>query len=138
MEVSSAVTLVNCLVYKPGWEISATDHTGRFEGAIQVHLSYPVHLYNRADAPDYTQTDRPSVSFPVLVGDFRDDHELYGAVLDLILRIEEHEAREALRCEPTYWSPFHPHKADGIRRWVEHTRRPDREAHLRDLTFGLA
>ena len=52
----------------------------------------------------------------------------------MLLRIEEHELREALRvwrgCE--WVAPFHPHGPDGINAWSARTGHPVE----RDLTFA--
>jgi hypothetical protein len=130
MEVSSAVDLVNALIFKPEWKIHAEDHTHRFEGTVVVHIEYPAHQYNRADAPaGYPTALMATASFRVMVSDCMDDTGLYRRILEQIAKIDQHEAREALRVLPTYWSPFHPHKTDGMKRWG------DMEG---DLAFGSA
>lgn len=127
MEVDSAIDLINSLIYKPGWRISAKDHQGRFEGTVAVKIDYPAQNTNRDQAPDYPENIETYASFPLVVGDC-DDECLYRRVLDEIMKIELHEAREYLRVQPTLWAPFHPHRIDGMKRWGE------LEA---DLRFGV-
>lgn len=129
MMVSSAVELVNSLVYKPGWKITATDHTSRFESCIAVRIEYPARQSEKSDAPEgYPNHITTYATFPVLVDDV-DDVGLYRRILEMIMEIELHEAREFLRVLPTYWAPFHPHRADGMRRFGD--------PHG-DLRFGIA
>lgn len=128
MNVESAVQLINQLVYKPGWKISATDHTNRFEGAVQVRIDYPAHASEREEAPNYAREIQTYAEFPMIVVDCN-DASLYRRVINAIVEIETHEAREFLRVVPTMWAPFHPHRIDGMRRWGDESG---------DLRFGLA
>lgn len=128
MNVSSAVRLVNELVYKPGWSFSAEDHTNRFEGSIKVRIDYPAMNSNRDRAEHgYDEEIKTYASFALIVQDC-DDITLYRKLLDRIIQIEIHEAREFLRVEPTFWAPFHPHRIDGMQRWG---------AVENDLLFGV-
>ncbi|QNP74988.1 hypothetical protein IAG44_39960 [Streptomyces roseirectus] len=135
MEAESAIKLVNDLVYKPGWSFIARDHTNRFEGAITMRVEYPARSSNRDRAVfGYPEEIVNRVSFPLVVKDCNDE-DLYAEILQVIMSIEEHEAREFLRVEPTQWAPFHPHRVKGMRRWAARTGRSDLQA---DLQFGLA
>lgn len=137
MRVESAITLIGNIVYKPGWRFEATDHTHRFENAISVRVTYPAHESNRDQAPDgYPLENEPYATFPIMVGDM-DDAELYRAITHVIQLIDAHEMREFLRVGPTHWAPFHPHNADGIRRWhaTDHICK-DWELLAPDMHFG--
>lgn len=125
----SAIRLVNQLIYKPDWEIVATDHVRRFEGTISIRITIPTYQSERRDAPTYGNAIRPYADFAILAGDCEDDVSLYRKVLECIMDVELHEAREFLRVQPTKWAPFHPHRIDGMKRYgtVDH-----------DLTYGLA
>lgn len=116
MNVSSALDLVNALIYWPGWRISATDHTNRFEGAIKVRIDYPARNSNRDQAPEYREEIVTYVEFPVVV-DPCDDLELYRCIVQQIQKINLHETREGLRVQPTMWAPFHPHRQGGMQAW---------------------
>jgi hypothetical protein len=128
MRVDSAVDLVNGIVYRPGWTITAKPHTARFEGAICVRIEYPAQNTDRDQAPDYPTPIQTRATFPLIVSEC-DDVALYRQVMDAIMEIEEHEAREYFRVEPTHWAPFHPHRVEGMNRWGNPQR---------DLRFGLA
>lgn len=130
MRVDSAVQLINSLVYKPGWTFMANSHTNRFEGTVKVLVTYPALNSDREDAPDYNSPIEPDgarASFPIIVSDL-DDTGIYRAILDIIVKIETHEAREFLRVEPTMWAPFHPHRIEGMKRFGDVDG---------DLAFGL-
>jgi hypothetical protein len=130
MDVTIAVDLVNSLIYKPGWRISATDHTNRFEGAIKVRIDYPAENTNRDKAIEgYTEHIDTYAQFPMYVVDC-DRLGVLRRVLQGIMRIEEHESREYFRTQPEYDAPFHPHKREGSLAWgVEPAD---------DLHFGIA
>lgn len=129
MRVDTAVTLVNHIIYKPSWRITAVDHTDRFEGTIVVRIDYPARNSNRGEAPDgYPTPINTYATFPMIVVDC-DDVALYRQICERIIYIEAHETREFFRIEPTFWAPFHPHNVDGMRRWGT----PEL-----DLQFGIA
>ena len=129
MEVTTALELINGLVYKPGWKVSATDHTNRFEGSIILRVDYPAQSTDRVEAREGYPTDITTYAQePIVVAECGDETALFRCVIDVILKIEEHEAREYFRVEPTFWAPFHPHKIDGMKRWG----RADA-----DLKFGI-
>lgn len=141
MEINSAVELINSLVYKPGWRITATDHSNRFEGTVTVRFDYPARNSNRSEATG-ENADNPYpneipggtyATFPLIVEDC-DDACLYERILEMIVCIEEHEAREFLRVQPTGWAPFHPHRVDGMRRWAAYKGTSVTD----DLKFGIA
>lgn len=139
MEAQTAIELIGQVVYFPEWEFEATDHCSRFEGSITVKVTYPAWETNREEAREgYPVKNRPYATFPVMVHGMCAE-DLYYALGIVLMRIQEHEMREALRIKPTYWSPFHPHKIDGIKRWTKarkHARRY--ELQLADLQFGIA
>lgn len=130
MEVCTAVALINNLVYKPGWEISAESHEKRFQGCIKVKLVCPTFQSERNDAPEYGTPVNAPAQFALIVDNMTTDEELYREVIKIIMKFEEHEAREFLRIKPTMWAPFHPHRADGMTRW-----NPD--TVFEDLKYGI-
>lgn len=131
---TSAVELINNLLYKPGWTFTATEHDRRFEGTITVRVDYPARNSNRDQAADgYPEVINTYATFPMVVQDCTDE-DLYYKVLKIIEKIEMHEAREFLRVNPTHWAPFHPHRVDGMRRWAERTG----STMDADLQFGIA
>lgn len=135
MLISTAIELVSQLVYKPGWNFAAEDHTRRFEGSILLRIDYHAYASERKEAPEYLREIDTYATFPLVVRDC-DAIDLYRAVLACILEIEEHEAREFLRIEPTMWAPFHPHNIDGMKRWQTH--RIMAPKLIDDLKFGIA
>jgi hypothetical protein len=139
MRVDTAIRLINNLIYKPGWSFTATDHTKRFENTINLHVEYPALNSDRDNAErGYADTVDPfaRANFPIVLGDSCTDEVLYRRVIDIIMEIELHEAREFLRVQPTYWAPFHPHNIEGMRRW-QRTDGIDYSI-VPDLRFGLA
>lgn len=128
MEVESALDLINALVYKPHWGISATDHRDRFEGSVVVRIDYPARSSNRDEAPKFTKPIMTYATFPLVVQDC-DDVALYRQIAKALIAVEVHEMREFLRVRPTMWAPFHPHRVDGMKRWGEAEH---------DLVFGIA
>lgn len=139
MRVETAIALIDQLIYKPEWTFTATDHSNRFEGTVRVRVDYPARNSNRDQAGDgYPEEIMTYAEFPVLVADCPSDVTLYRRVLDALVKIETHEAREFLRVPGTHWAPFHPHRIDGMKAW--HATQgaeilPDLAA---DLQFGIA
>lgn len=119
MFVSTALKLIEGLSYKPGWHFEASDYTKRFQDTIMLKCVFPAYESERGYAyegyPKY-RTDSWA-QFPIMVGDINEDTELYRRVLEAIMKLEEHEAREFLRVTSTMWAPFHPHNTDGMKRW---------------------
>lgn len=134
MHTDTAITLIDNLVFKPGWSFAASDHTSRFEGTICVRITQQTVRSEREDAPlGYPTKIDPYADFPIVVGSMNCDEDLYFALLDCIARFDSHEAREFLRVKGTYWSPFHPHTQEGMARWAERCGTP---VHL-DLGYGV-
>lgn len=127
MDVKTACSLVEGIVYKPGWSISARDHRSRFGEAICLHVDYEAHQWDRDEAPAYSKMGKGVAPKVLLIDKVQEAEELYRMIMEHLLDIEEHEAREAFRIQPTLWGPYNPHHPDGMRRWgrVEH-----------DLAFG--
>lgn len=162
MNTDTAIALIGTMAYKPDWEFKPTDNTGRFEDSVKMTISYPCansdRDYARMGYPDVEPEDRTlpsgkvakagtptirwngkaSASFLLMLSDVNDVSELYYLIARTIMEIEEHEMREFLRITPTFWSPFHPHHADGMKRWAQVTGRPLDHVYTSDTRFGLA
>ena len=128
MQVSTAVALIKNLEYKPGWSFHAYDHSNRFEGGVRLDIRYECRRSEREFAPDYNVTIEARAAFALQVRDGWDETDLYRAVLEKVLDVEQHEAREFFRVKDTWWAPFHPHRIDGMERWGTPTT---------DLMFGV-
>jgi hypothetical protein len=138
MEVSSAIALVEQVIYQPGWRFSATDHTNRFEGAICVRIDYPARDSKKEYAPAYEKEILTYASFPLIVLDC-DEEALFASLVFAIEEINQHETREFFRVAPTFWAPFHPHRIDGMRRWQRVRNKRRRSVNIiGDLQFGIA
>lgn len=129
MTIQTAIQLVAGIVYQPGWVFTARDHTARFGDTIIVRIDYPARNSDRDQAPAYPEQINTYAQFPIMVNDC-DALALYRKLMDAIMRIELHEAREFFRVDPTMWAPFHPHRPDGIERWGGNP--------TDDLLFGVA
>lgn len=137
MLVQSAIDLIGEMVYKPGWTFEASDHTDRFEHTVKVRVTYPATMSEREEAPrGYPTEITPHGEFAIQVDNCRDEADLFLKMLvEIIAPIDSHEAREFLRVRPTFWAPYHPHTADGMRRWAERTG--DQAALMADMRFGV-
>lgn len=134
MHVQEAIDIVNShLVYKPGWVFVASDHTNRFQDSIVIHVTYEALNSNR----DLARQGYPELvpggaraSFPIMVGDM-DREAFHRCLLERIVDIETHEAREFMRFrDQDFRSPFHPHRLHGIHHFGH--------AETEDLLFGVA
>jgi len=135
MNQDVACELINSqLVYKPEWTLRAEDYTWRMQGAILLHVSFTAHSSDRNDAREgYQKVLEPlHNAFPIIVQDCTTEDELIFKVLQVIIALETHEAREFLRRKPTYDAPFHPHRIADMQRWALHTGGSVSD----DLNFG--
>lgn len=137
MRTETAIELINHnLIFFPGWHLGAKDHTKRFEGTIILRIDYHTWETGRENAAqNYPQEIDTYAEFPIVVVDMANDVDLYREIICCIMKVWEHETREALRVKGSLWSPFHPHAVDGMKRWVETTPRGDRI--MPDLQFGI-
>lgn len=142
MRIATAIALIDNVVYKPGYGFTAHDHTRRFEGTVKVRLSYAAPETGRANAADgYPETIKTYAEFTIAVGDLEGTDAalgLYRRLLDAVLEVEAHEAREAFRVRPSLWAPFHPHQLDGIEAWRTTEAMCQPEELTRDFQFGIA
>jgi hypothetical protein len=140
MQVTTAVELIHSLIFFPGFEFKAHDHTDRFEGTVKVRIEYDAWNTNRQTLDDdqYTEKIKTYAEFPLMVEDIQDEAVLYRRLMTVLMRLYQHEAREALRVRGTLWSPFHPHRLGGMRRWRQ-TSEEDllSDALMMDFTFGV-
>lgn len=139
MTPEAAIQLISGICYKPGWIITATDNSKRFESSICVHITYPATNSDRSEAPAYNTPIPPNgarAAFTIMCENL-DDIGLYYQLAQKILCVEIHEMREFLRISPTWWAPFHPHNSGGIRTWAEMSGIPLDVAIMQDVTFGL-
>lgn len=130
--VDQAVTLINSVIYKPEWRIEAESYTKRFQDGIKVHVNYDARNSNRDQAPAYNQwiEGGARADFMIQVTDCRTPEDVMRKLLtDVILPVEEHEAREFLRFPGSLDAPFHPHNTGPMLAWGT----PDS-----DLKFGVA
>lgn len=130
MRVHEAIALINEISYKPGWTFTPEDYTKRFEDTVLVKVGYPAPNSDAEFAPDYKQDVLPvaRAQFPLIVGDVTNRLEFYRRIMDIILKIEEHEAREFFGVDRTYFDkPFHPHTLAGMQAWCA----------VKDSTSGL-
>lgn len=137
MRTETAIRLIQTIVYKPDWHFECEILEKRFEGGIRLTIHYPAINTDRENAelgyPElvFGRTGEPgtAASFLIMVANCKGETELFRKIVECVLKIEEHECREAFRLVPTYWAPFHPHHEDGMALWGN----PDADIH-----FGLA
>lgn len=119
MKVQEAIEILSTLVYKPEWNFIATGH-GRFDGAVKIDVTYDARDSSVQQAPNYENwiDGGARASFVILVGDIPSRDELCRTlILQVIVPIEIHEAREFLRYDDSLAAPCHPHTQDGMRFW---------------------
>lgn len=119
MLTSSAIAIINDgIIFFPGWEISAEDFTNRHEGCVCLYINVASYETNRPEAmAGFPVQNHAKAAVLIQVADCKDDIELHRLVLETLISVWTHEAREAYRIKPTGWSPFHPHQIDGMKRW---------------------
>lgn len=132
ISVAEAVHLINTVVYKPEWTFDAEPFTKRFQDGVKVHVNYEARNSDRDKAPEYADMipGGARADFTIQVSDCSTPDDVMRKLLvEVILPIEEHEAREFLRYPGSLVAPFHPHNYDTMAAWG-HTDF--------DLKFGVA
>lgn len=131
MMPDTAAALINSMVYKPEWTISAEVFTKRYESAVKVNVVYTARNSDKEKAPEYAEwiDGGARASFVLMVGEDDPLSLLRKLITDVIMVVELHEAREFLRYPTSLNAPFHPHNLDTMEAWGDVKG---------DLTFGLA
>lgn len=132
MTVDAAVELINTVVFLPEWTFTAESFTRRFQDAVKIHVTYEARNSDRHEAPAYANwiPGGAKADFVLHVADcFTPDDLLRKLITDVIMPIQEHEAREFLRYPDTLVAPFHPHRYATMQAWGQVDY---------DLKFGVA
>lgn len=136
-----ACDLVNSLLIKPGWKVTAQPWQQRHESSIRLHVEFEAQ--DTSYPPDYPHHMTVVGDYALMTGDCRDGYDVLRKVLGIILSIEEHEWREWLKLgeEHDYRPPFHPHTDEGMIRWAHLGHRFTGQSELEhalthDLQFG--
>lgn len=142
MDVQNALGLIAGVSYKPGWIISA-EASDRYDSAVKITVQFSAP--NSNNPPEYPETLNLAPSVLLMVDDL-DEEGLYDELLSwLIYEVEPHEAREFFRVNGNrYDAPFHPHTAEGMRRWAAHrqhrarqvAQEPTKASLFQDLRFA--
>lgn len=128
MDTTSACRLIENLIYKPEWRFEPESFERRFEGTITVCIHYPAQKSEQDEAEKGYPTSMMTYAKFTMICAECDEISLYRQLLDIIMKVEAHEAREFLRVKPTYKAPFHPHTVDGMKAWGDVEN---------DLKFGI-
>ncbi len=141
MEVRHAIRIIHAMIYLPGWSFEATDHTDRFQDAIQVKIHYRALNTNEERAAEGYQGGEEAelktwAAKPLYVGDMTDELELQFALEEMIREIDDHKRREALREAGSLIAPFHPHRLQGTKNWIRFNPSYRMEDDLRFGTEG--
>lgn len=141
MNVNEALTAIMSLSYKPGWSFEASDHTNRFEDGIKITVHYPAFNSNRDRArKGYPERIETYATFALCVTEL-DTRQLYFTLIQKLMDIELHEAREFLRIPALdFEAPFHPHRFAGMMNWTNAQFEASRHSVgvASDLQFGVA
>lgn len=116
MDVEAACIILDRLIYKPDWKITAVPYNN-IQGALCITIHHPAVDSSKAclreGYPSTFEADRP---FVIQVSDCTME-EFQRRILEKILEVETHEAREFFRDASTGDAPFHPHTPEGMRAW---------------------
>lgn len=131
MDIGTAIDLINDgIVFLPGWTFHAEDISHRFEGTVKLRISYHAVDTGRDNAKiGYEKELDTFAEFSFPVANCPDINSVVRHMLDKIMEIQLHEAREALRIRPSYDAPFHPHALAGMAAYGKVDT---------DLSFGVA
>lgn len=125
MDVRTVVDLLSEVTYKPGWSFDVHADERRHESAVRIKVRYAAQNTDSEWAPDYAEpvAGGARAEFIIMAGVLHSAEHVYRALLDIILCIETHEAREFFgvggRILPE--KPFHPHTIQGMENWLKVT-----------------
>lgn len=132
LTVDDAVNLINTVVFLPEWTFEAESFVKRFQDAVKIHVTYEARNSDRDKAPEYAEwiPGGARADFVIHVADCSTPDDLMRKLItEVIMPIQEHEAREFLRYPDTLVAPFHPHNYDTMTAWGTRDY---------DLKFGVA
>jgi hypothetical protein len=121
MDAQRAAELINGISYRPGWKIEAHYLPGLPFVLVQAYVrtvnsnrelalkGYPEEIVLGPD----TIIDAELYATP---------EDLYRRILDWIIGLEVHEAREFFRVGDDMDAPFHPHREECQRAWERTAR----------------
>jgi hypothetical protein len=134
MDFCTAKRIIETLTYKPSYRFEVIDFNARIEGAIAVRVTFTAPNYSAKFAPDYPEQVTPNPTFPLLILDCDcPDELLYRLITEVLIPLEEHEIREALRAHRggEWHAPFHPHNHDAMHAWAARRGTPiERDVHF--------
>ena len=120
MTVDDAVEIINSVVFMPEWTFTAEPFTKRFQDGVKIHVTYEARNSNRDQAPTYMEwiPGGARADFTIQVTDcYTPDDVMRRLLTEVIMPIQEHEAREFLRYPGSLVAPFHPHNSDTMAAW---------------------
>lgn len=135
MHANEAVSVLKNLAYKPGWRFDAMAYEGMAQyeqmlverslgmevphGTVLFHYVIETVDTDREYAMGgYSHPKRLTDTVPFNAADFEDPDDLLFEIFNLIMQLEEHEAKEFFRCKDRDWhAPFHPHRPEGEQLW---------------------
>lgn len=144
METRKAIDIINNnLAYKPDWNIEAYVPFYETSGVnIRVLFRFPSYNSNRElfirDMHAKDGVFENMVGFPMRVDDVETEDDLVYKILEHIMKIEQHEAREFLRLknsEYAYRAPFHPHRGETVINYATRQDRPGISV-AEDMLYG--
>lgn len=121
MRSIEAVRLINSMLVKPGWEVSAKCHP---------HDPYTVLVKTRlisVDSSDWKNGYKAPIDQAVVntldVSGYGSDDDLVAGIIALFMGYELHEWREFARIPvgDEYVAPFHPHTPEGMANGWRHS-----------------
>jgi hypothetical protein len=126
MRIEQALKIINDLVFRPGWTLTAVpsypitgaDFQAGAWDKIIVTCTIDTVDTNRECAPGYTKPKTITDVQEIDVSRMDEDALMYHLVNTIFADTHKHEDREFLRQASTgYDAPFHPHKVLGMLRW---------------------
>lgn len=111
-----ALELIRSVVYKPGWNIVNLALSGT---VISGEIVFIVQDSDKEIAPLYQRVISNARTFDIDTRRVGNEVQLLRALLLEFGWLEDHERDEFFKVrlpDGTYYAPFHPHRADGIRR----------------------
>lgn len=123
MTPEQAITQIEHMGFRPGWTLHATQNILCDPDQVYVwaDLRTVDTSYRGADRGEFTRTIRLQPDCLISVRDLDEAGLCYAILTQLVRPTDDHEDREFLQVRrgDRWYSPLHPHTAEGERAWSD-------------------
>ncbi|MFF1469118.1 hypothetical protein [Streptomyces mirabilis] len=122
MNEQRAIELIKGISYRPGWKITAEPMVPGLPFVVVQAYIDTVNTNREQAIKGYPQKIVLGPDTVIDASLYATPEDLYRRILDWIIGLEVHEAREFFRVGTDMQAPFHPHREECERAWERTAR----------------